>query len=349
MKIPNIDNCEPSDRDGEYGGASGMKDGVLIDGEYWIVKYPKNAKDLARHEELFYTLDPVSEYIGSHIYEILGYPVHETMFVERKGKLAVACKDFRLDSQRLVEIRTIKNSANEKLSKLLERDFNSTGSTHWVKLDEIKLHLKYNNNLTKIDGVKDRFWDMIVIDGLINNSDRNDGNWGVIREKGKKDILAPIFDNGGSFNGKTPDSRLKRMLENSDMLIKNALNGNSTYCDKDEKVILFKDIINDDSDECKNALLKNVPLIKEKMLEITKMINDIPDFVCSPIRKQFYIQTMKIRYEQILVPAYEKAISKVPVSLDERIAQAKKICEKENAIRKEQSPSKSKNVDDILL
>ncbi len=33
MSILNIDNCPYSNRHGEYGGMSGLKDGVIINGE----------------------------------------------------------------------------------------------------------------------------------------------------------------------------------------------------------------------------------------------------------------------------------------------------------------------------
>lgn len=41
MKIHDFGNCPYSPRNGFYGGAAGDKDGVFIDGEPWICKYPK--------------------------------------------------------------------------------------------------------------------------------------------------------------------------------------------------------------------------------------------------------------------------------------------------------------------
>ena len=49
-----------------------------------------------------------------------------------------------------------------------------------------------------ISGIKDRFWDCVIIDGFINNSDRNNGNWGILRSE-SGDVLSPIYDNGASF------------------------------------------------------------------------------------------------------------------------------------------------------
>ena len=309
MIIRNVDNAPYNEKHGTYGGASGMKDGLIIDGQDWIIKYPKNAAYLSRHEEMSYTNDPVSEYLGSHIYELLDYPVHETMLVERNNKIAVACKDFIDDDarERLLEIRTIKNSANEHLTAILERDFNSTGSTHIVNFEELLLHLSHNEILTNVDGMKERFFDMLVIDIFINNSDRNNGNWGIIRRPGQPDRPAPVFDNGGSFHGKTPDSRLERML-NTENGVKNAvLNGITVF--GAEQNFLARDVIKMDIPELRQAIVKNVPKIKENMENIYHLIDELPDRACSPVRKEFYKQSLAIRLELILEPEYKKILN----------------------------------------
>ena len=47
---------------------------------------------------LSYVTSPLSEYIGSQIYKILGYEVHETILVVcfdgKREKIVCACKDF---------------------------------------------------------------------------------------------------------------------------------------------------------------------------------------------------------------------------------------------------------------
>ena len=313
MIIRNVDDAPYSEKHGTYGGASGLKDGLIIDGQDWIVKYPKNAAYLSRHEEMSYTNDPVSEYLGSHIYELLGYPVHETMLVERRNKIAVACKDFINDSARekLLEIRTIKNSANEQLADILERDFGSTGSAHVVNFEELMLHLKHNDILTRVDGIKERFFDMLVVDIFINNSDRNNGNWGIIRTPGQPDRLAPVFDNGGSFNGKTPDSRLARMAASENIIKSSIINGITSF-GKNNVPFLSKEMIKMDIPELHQAIKKNVPKIKENMTNIYHLIDELPDRACSQVRKAFYKQTLAMRLELILEPEYQK-ITNVPV------------------------------------
>lgn len=94
MKIYKFDELELSDRNGTYGGNSGEKEGVMVRGEYWIIKYPKKADNLKDVENMSYTSAPESEYIGSHIYEILGYPVHKTVLGIRNHHIVVGCKDL---------------------------------------------------------------------------------------------------------------------------------------------------------------------------------------------------------------------------------------------------------------
>ena len=40
MEIFDFSNAEYSNRNGSYGGAAGDKDGIVINGEPWIAKYP---------------------------------------------------------------------------------------------------------------------------------------------------------------------------------------------------------------------------------------------------------------------------------------------------------------------
>lgn len=43
--LVDFSNCEYSKRHGMYGGQAGDKDGIIYEGEDWIVKFPKSTKD----------------------------------------------------------------------------------------------------------------------------------------------------------------------------------------------------------------------------------------------------------------------------------------------------------------
>ena len=307
-EIVNLDGYPNSNKIGMYGGAAGNKDGIVYRGVNWMVKYPKTTRDMD-NIQMSYTTSPLSEYIGSHIYEILGYDVHETLLGYRNKKIVVACRDFCGEKNNLIEIRTIKNYANGKLAEMLDDSFSSTGEDHFVNLDELMLHLQYNDILTAVPGLIDRFWDMMVIDMFINNNDRNNGNWGILRENGE-DRLAPIFDNGASFSNKVDDVRLASFLESPERLEASVLNTTTCYR-SDDKVMTVHRMLQQEFPGLQKSLCKNVPLIGEHLEAIKKMIDEIPEeyqglTVCSKVRKEFYSKSLQMRYEKEFLPAYKR-------------------------------------------
>lgn len=118
LNLIDFNDCKLSDRNGTYGGQAGRKDGIIYNDEYWIIKYPKTTEGMNRVDGLSYTTAPLSEFIGSHIYAMLGYNVHETLLGVRNEHVVVACKDFCKHTGDLREIRTLKNYANKELSAL---------------------------------------------------------------------------------------------------------------------------------------------------------------------------------------------------------------------------------------
>lgn len=312
-EIYNLHDYPLNERNGTYGGKAGEKEGITIDGEYWIVKYPKSTKGM-RGDLDSYVTSPLSEYIGSHIYAILGIDVHKTLLGIRNNKLVVACKDFCKKEGALREIRTLKNIYNEGLTQMLEESFSSTSSSRLVDLKEMFLHLKYNPGLKNVPGVNERFWEMFIIDILINNNDRNNGNWGILFADAKY-TLAPVYDNGASFSNKLPDSKLQMYLSSPDKM-NDSITGCTTVYALDGKVIKQSDIVLldflYDNGDFINTVKRIVPKIQEKMQEIIDFIYDIPTSykditICSDARKQFYTESMKLKFEKYLLPAFEKA------------------------------------------
>ncbi len=64
-------NCE-LDKFKVYGGANGSKRGILYNGESYMLKFPAETKI---NKGISYSNSTVSEYIGCHIYNLLGIPV----------------------------------------------------------------------------------------------------------------------------------------------------------------------------------------------------------------------------------------------------------------------------------
>lgn len=309
MRIIDFSDCEYSSRDGTYGGQAGDKDGIRYHGENWLIKYPKSTKGMDVEDDISYTTSPLSEFIGSHIYEILGYDVHQTLLGIRNHKVVVACKDFAVREGALREMRTLKNASNKELSEILERSFSSTGSDRMVDVDETLLHLAHNRILSKVEGVAERFWDCAVIDILINNNDRNNGNWGLLYENGTY-CLAPIFDNGAAFSNKVSEEKISRILQREEILTQSSINIITGY-GKDDKQLTARKFLGLEYPELKIAVMKNVPLIEERFAEITDFINGIPETfqgydIISPQRKKLYIKSMEIRLRHLLMPRLQQ-------------------------------------------
>ena len=320
MRIFDFSSCQFSDRNGTYGGNSGDKEGVLIEGEPWIIKYPKKGSRLTNVSDLHYSTTPESEYIGSHIYEILGYPVHKTPLGIKNDHVVVACKDLCAEDTRLIEFRQLKNTYNKTLNEKLDLSMSPTGSEHFVLLNEILIHLEYNPSINNIPGIKERFWDCVVIDGFINNNDRNNGNWGLLRNK-SGDVLSPIYDNGASFSPDVPEKRIISKLNNLEALEKGIYDSVTAYSLDGESNAKFVDILKLESDDLRKAVKRVVPLIKNKMADINNMINSIPDTagdfsIISKERKQLYQKEMEFRLEKLLLPEYRKIISDEDLNQD---------------------------------
>ena len=303
-----IDFNECIENNKAYGGMAGSKLGIIYQNEDWILKFPKTTKGM-RETETSYTTSPLSEYIGSHVYEILGYPVHETRLGVKDHKLVVACKDFTNANVKLQEFREVKNYYNKDLEAFLEETISESNSVGSTSLHAVKAHLKYNKLLNIIEGMSKRFWDCVIIDGFINNNDRNSGNWGILRYLDGSVSLAPIFDNGASFSTKISDNRIKSLLEDETKLMNSALNTVTGY-NIDGKVLQFRKLLKMEDEDIKKAIKRVVPIIQEHMDQIANMIYAIPESendieIISKARKEFYVKGMEIRLQELLIPAWK--------------------------------------------
>ncbi len=284
-EIFDLNSYPLNNRTDTYGGKAGDKEGITINGEYWIVKYPKSTKGM-EGDLASYSTAPLSEYIGSHIYQMLGFEAHDTILGVRNGKLVVACKDFCKTEGSLREIRTIKNVYNEKLSELLEKSFSSTASSHLVDMDELLLVMQNNPILQELSGIEERFWDLFIVDIHINNNDRNNGNWGVIYEN-EQYRLAPVYDNGAAFSNKLPEEKIQALI-NDDTKIKNSVLNTVTVYSKDGKKINARDIERLQYVRPVAALIRTVPKTKQQMDSISGFISNIPDTYSDKATKKYY-------------------------------------------------------------
>lgn len=294
-----LENFEPAPDSGRfYGGDAGRKVGVTWNGADWMLKFPGPTRELVGSVPS-YTSAPLSEYLGSHIYELLGTPVHQTLLGIREGKLVCACKDFEAGHGRLVEFRELKNSMSDD-----EPGFSGSPSDgRNVALADVRATIYRHPWLKNIDGVVERFWDMFVTDTLIRNVDRNNTNWGILVENGKPS-LAPVYDNGSSFFNKRTPRQISARLADSDLIRQDALDVRSCYVDdRGHHIAPLKYIASRQDEECTKALERFKDRYDPDAADA--LIDSLPNefagvHVCDKDWRSYHKQVLRQRYEQMV-------------------------------------------------
>jgi len=293
-----------------YGGNAGAKEAITYDDGVWMIKYPKTTRDLV-NPQISYTTSPLSEYLGSKIYEILGIPVHEVILGTRRNKVVVACKDFTyvkknkdmIKSQVLIPFHDLKNSF---MSSDLD-EYSGTGSETF--LDEVLATIKGEDNLNTIDGVLERFWDMFVVDAFIGNNDRNNGNWGLLLDSSTEDMeLAPVYDNGNAFFNKRSLKQMEKRIGDKTQMEEDAYKAlvcvyKYTGLDNEgHQIHPFKFIKAGENANCTNAVSRFLRRVDVNRIE--SLIRRIPEStgnlaIMPNIQKEFYFELLKLRLEFI--------------------------------------------------
>ena len=285
MELKKLDNF-PIDATRVFGGATGPKFCILINNVPYMMKGQQNLKlKQFKNVEISYANDPVSEYIGSHIYEYYRVPVHDTLLGTYKGKLVVCCKDISVNGS-FIEFKLLRNS-------IMDSEYNVDTSGMSTRLIDIFAIINNSNAPINRNAVKERFWLMFVIDAVIGNSDRNNGNWGFYKNGNSLELL-PVYDNGGCLNNKKSDRQLQDAL--NDNISDIALNYTTNYISKGK-------IINPLCHIEKN--LDN-PYIRSTLLYILSFkydtIYSIIDYVkpvISDVRATYYKEVIRLRLEYL--------------------------------------------------
>jgi len=75
-----------------FNGSNGKKISILYNDEYYMLKFAPPLQK--QHSTMPYSHSCFSEYIGSHIFESIHIPTHETMLGTYENRIVVACKGF---------------------------------------------------------------------------------------------------------------------------------------------------------------------------------------------------------------------------------------------------------------
>ena len=274
------------DKDVFYSGAE-RKAQLIINGNRYIMKYQKNS-------EIGKIYNHISEYLGSHIFELLGIPVQETILGTYKGENVVLLKNFCDNGEMLVHFNDVGESSLEEDKEMYQYSY-----------EDIQSMLISNKKLTNVRETVDRFWDMFIIDALNGNFDRHGGNWGFIK-KDNKYRIAPVYDNGSSMYPKlNSDERIKNVLDSLEEIEKRVYQFPTSHIKLNGRKSSYFEVINSlEFEECNNALKRIYPKID--MSKIDKLIDSIENI--TDLRKEFYKRMYFERYSRILRNAYDRLI-----------------------------------------
>lgn len=119
--------------------------------------------------------------------------------------------------------------------------------------------------MTVIDPValKERFWDMFIVDAFIGNRDRHNGNWGFLYDARTDEMtLAPVYDCGSSLYPQADENIMKAVLEkNSELNFRIYEIPTSAIMIYGKKIKYFDFISSLQNKDCNQALNRITPQI----------------------------------------------------------------------------------------
>ena len=182
-----------------FNGANGKKVSSLYNGKYYVIKSNAVAK---LNKDLSYSNSIYSEYIVSHIFNILGIESHNTLLGEcvylesDKNRKVVACEDFEYKySARLYTFGEYLNKVGDSID-----------DTNNVSFDVIN---KYGEH---IRGFLDWFYKVYAVDTIVSNPDRHQGNYGFLVDKDGNMKIAPVYDNASSLFPQMDDDTRDKII-----------------------------------------------------------------------------------------------------------------------------------------
>lgn len=280
-----------------YNGANGKKIAVEYDGRQYMLKFPPSG--IQKPTDLSYTNSCISEHLGSSIFNMLGISAQYTLLgvftVNGKEKVVCACGDFTADGKTLYDFCSVKNT-------VIDSEHGGSGTELSDLLESIE-----KQRFVNPEKLLEHFWNVFVVDALLGNFDRHNGNWGFLYDS-KTDTaeIAPIFDCGSCLLPQADEKVMRNVLNNEDELNARIYRFPTSAVKLDGQKINYYDfLMSGEYDDCDEAIVRIVPRID--MEKIEQLINETP--YITDLQKDFYKAYINARYEKILLPAYEQVSS----------------------------------------
>lgn len=267
---------------------SEKKKTLIYNNNKYLVKFPEPIRE--KNKGLLYKNNVFSEYIGSNIFKIVGFKTQNTILglyrYNGKEKIVCACEDFTDNENILYEFENLALSTNP--DKKIETELNDI------------MEVIEENKMIDVEDTKNKFWNMFIIDSIIGNTDRHNGNWGFLLNKETGNIeFSPIYDCGSCLNPMLEDEQIEKI--NKTELKNLAINCYSCIRENGKKINYMSFIKQMKNKEC-NMAIKRL-FVNINIDKINKFIDSIE--CMSKIRKEFYKEIIKLRYD-ILKETYLK-------------------------------------------
>ena len=274
-------------RNKSYAGANGSKIAVIYEDALYMLKFPCAAR---LNQDLSYANGCISEYLGSHVFALAGIPAQETLLgtycLNGKEKIVVACRDFTGNGLVLQDFTSMKNT-------VLDSDSNGTGTELQDILDAIEQQ-------TMIDPavLSQFFWDMFIVDALIGNWDRHNGNWGFLYNPVTDEVqIAPVFDCGSCLFPQADETIMRSVLEDSaERELRIFERPLSAIRQNGQKINYFAFISSLKHPDCNAALKRIAPRIRTS--ELRALVDQTP--FLTDLQREFYFTMLSERKERIL-------------------------------------------------
>ena len=276
-----------------YGG-SDRKIGIFYQGGPYMIKFAEKTEK--QHEMGTSSINNcISEYIGSHIAESMGIPVHDTLLGTYNGEIVVACKDFCKPNQ-----------VTQEFAHYMRMKYDSSDIGKLPKLEQIYDIINAIPALLSIrEQAIERYWDTFIADALTANFDRHKGNWGYLADRNTGEVtLAPTYDYGSTLYPALSEAGMEEIMKSPKEICERIyVFPTAALLVNNQKVRYYDMLFSGYDKNCTKAIEKMVPKID--MPDIYRIIEETP--IISDSQKGFYKTMLRFRKQFLLDPAYKQA------------------------------------------
>ncbi len=183
----------------------------------------------------------------------------------------------------------------------------SDGHGYGTELKSILETIESQNVVDQVE-LLNRFWDMFIVDALIGNMARHNGNWGFLYNTLSDEVsLAPVYDCGSSLYPQADEIVMNKVLtDENELKIRVYEFPTSAIFYNGKRINYFEFISSNINSECTKALLRICPKIN--IQKINQLIDEIE--CLTNLEKAFYKKIIWERKSKIIDYCYNKFIQK---------------------------------------